>query len=204
MKSSRLEKDKKKLENNIINDIRNLFRIKKVVTDPAIKDIKNHSRLKKNRATKNRVIGDIRNLFRPKKNKEIKNGVIRDIRSLFEHEEEGNCHKLIRVGSFWSINYIEYESNFERNKTPLVEEYLHKIKSYLKDIINDLKKSDTWKNQLTIEINFFSCKDKNEEREMHSKNGNIEIMINDEADEVIEALWNVPIELVVKELSCFD
>ena len=29
MKSSRLEKDKKKLENNIINDIRNLFRIKK-------------------------------------------------------------------------------------------------------------------------------------------------------------------------------
>ena len=47
MKSSRLEKDKKKLENNIINDIRNLFRIKKVVTGAAIKDIKNHSRLKK-------------------------------------------------------------------------------------------------------------------------------------------------------------
>ena len=74
----------------------------------------------------------------------------------------------------------------------------------MKDIINDLKKSDTWKNQLTIEINFFSSKDKNEEREMHSKNDNIEIMINDEADEVIEQLWNVPIELVVKELSCFD
>ena len=31
-----------------------------------------------------------------------------------------------------------------------VEEYLNKISPYLKDIINNLKKSDTWKIQLTI------------------------------------------------------
>ena len=40
-------------------------------------------------------------------------------------------------------------------------------------------KSDSWKIQLTIAINFLSSKDSYEERVMHSKNGNTEIMIND-------------------------
>ena len=35
-------------------------------------------------------------------------------------------------------------------------------------------------------INFISCKDNDEEQVMHSKIDNIEIMINDKADEVIE------------------
>ena len=42
--------------------------------------------------------------------------------------------------------------------------------------------------QLTIAINSISSKDNDEERVMHSKSGNIEIMINDEAHEVIEEL----------------
>ena len=33
------------------------------------------------------------------------------------------------------------------NKTLTVEEYLNKVRSYLKDIMNNLKKSDTWKIQ---------------------------------------------------------
>ena len=33
-----------------------------------------------------------------------------------------------------------------------VKEYLNKIRPYLKDIINNLKKYDTWKIQLTIVI----------------------------------------------------
>ena len=61
----------------------------------------------------------------------------------------------------------------------------------LKDIINDLKISDTWKIQLTITINFISSKDDNdEEHVMHSKSDNIEIMISDEADGVIEELFD--------------
>ena len=43
------------------------------------------------------------------------------------------------------------------------EEYLYKICSYLRDIINDLKQLDTWKIQLTITINFISSKDGNDE-----------------------------------------
>ena len=74
-----------------------------------------------------------------------------------------------------------------------VEEYLQKKKERisLKDIINDLKISDTWKIQLTITINFISSKDDNdEEHVMHSKSDNIEIMISDEADGVIEELFD--------------
>ena len=37
----------------------------------------------------------------------------------------------------------------------------------LKDIINNLKKFDTWKIQLTIAINFISFKDNGKERVMH-------------------------------------
>ena len=77
----------------------------------------------------------------------------------------------------------------DRNKTLSVEQYLHKIKSYLKDIIKDLKKSDTWKIQLAITINFISSRDDDEECVIHAKSDNIEIMINDIALEVVEELF---------------
>ena len=35
-------------------------------------------------------------------------------------------------------NYIEYERNGDKNKALSVEEYLNKVRAYLKDIINDL------------------------------------------------------------------
>ena len=60
------------------------------------------------------------------------------------HEEE-DCYKAVRV-IFLSKNYnIEYESNVDRNETLSlsVKGYLIKIRPYLKDIINDLKKPDT-------------------------------------------------------------
>ena len=41
-----------------------------------------------------------------------------------------------------------------------------------------------WKIQLTIAISFISSMDFDEECVMHSKIDNLEIMINDEADEV--------------------
>ena len=34
-----------------------------------------------------------------------------------------------------------------------VEEYLNKIRPYIRDIINDVKKCDTWKIKLTTAIN---------------------------------------------------
>ena len=73
-----------------------------------------------------------------------------------------------------------------RNKALSLEKYLNKIRPYLKDIINNLKKSDTWKIQITIAVNFISSIDIDEKRVMYSKSDNIEIMMNDEADEVMK------------------
>ena len=70
-----------------------------------------------------------------------------------------------------------------------IKEYLHKIKPWLKDIINNLKKFDTRKVQLTIPINLISSKDNDEEYIMHAKTNNIEIMIYDKVDEVVKELF---------------
>ena len=68
----------------------------------------------------NNTIKDIRNLFRlEKENKAIKDRIIRDIRNLVEHEEEENYHKPVRVGNFWSNNYIEYKSKGDRKRYQL-------------------------------------------------------------------------------------
>ena len=54
------------------------------------------------------------------------------------------------------------------------KEYLNKIASYLKDIMNNLQTSDTWKIQLTVAINFIFSKDIDEERVIYLKDGDIE------------------------------
>ena len=156
-------------EENIIKDIRNLFRLKKEQNYTAVRDI--------------------RNLFRQEKQiKAIKDRILRDIKNIFDHEkEEEYYYKPVRV-SIWSINYTEYEGNGDRNKTLSVVECLNKTRSNLKDIINNLRKSDTWKVQLTIENNFISPEDNGENRVIHSKSENVEIMDNDEEGEVFDLL----------------
>ena len=83
-------------------------------------------------------------------------------------------------------NLIEYKSNTDGNKALSVKEHLHRIRPYLKDIIDNLKKSDIWKIQLTIANNFISSIDNDEECVIRSKRDNIEIMISDDGDKVIK------------------
>ena len=75
------------------------------------------------------------------------------------------------------------------DKTLSIKKCLNEIKPYLKHIINNLKKFDTWKIYLTIAINCISSKDTDEEFAIHSRSDNIEIMIHDKADEVIKELF---------------
>ena len=58
-------------------------------------------------------------------------------------------------------------------KTLSIEVYINKIRPCLKDIINNLKTSDTWNIKLIIVIKLRSSKDTDEERLMHSKSDNI-------------------------------
>ena len=136
--------------------------------------------------SENNKIKDFRNLFRVLKVSEaIKDKIMRDIRTLFEEEEEENYYKPVRIGTFYGNKYIEHESNCDKDKTPSMEEYLHEIKPYLKDI-NNLKKSVSWKTQSTLAINIISSKGTNEEQVMHSWGDNIEIMINVKAGKVVK------------------
>ena len=80
------------------------------------------------------AIKDIRNIFRlEKQTKTITDRILGDIKNLFEHEEEEKYYKPVRVSNFWRNNYIEYKSYSDRNKTRSVEEYLNKVRLYLKD-----------------------------------------------------------------------
>ena len=134
------------------------------------------------------IIKSIRNLLKLKKETEtIKDKIIRDTRTLFEQKEE-DYYKPMRLGNFWNNNYIEYESSSDRNKNLSVKECLDKNKPYLRDILINLQKPDTWKIQLTIAINFISSKDVDEKRVMHSKSGNIELMPYDNGNEVVNEL----------------
>ena len=70
------------------------------------------------------------------------------------------------------IILIEYENNGDKNRNLPLDEYLNKIKTFLRNIIIDLQSSDTCQTQLAIAINFISSKD-TEECAMHSTSNNI-------------------------------
>ena len=63
------------------------------------------------------------------------------------------------------------------------------MKPYLKNIINDLQNSDPSRIQLTIEINFITSKDAEEERLMHSTSNNINFSPYSDVNEVIYQLF---------------
>ena len=84
--------------------------------------------MKNLRPEEENIIKNTRNLFRlEKETKGIKDKILRDIKNLF-----GEYYKPVRVNNFSSNNYIEYKSTSNRNKTLSVEEYLDKIRPYLR------------------------------------------------------------------------
>ena len=131
-------------EENIIKDIRNLFRLEKEQNYTPIKGIGNFFK-------------------QEKETKAVNDRVLRNIKNLFQHEKE-NYYKPATVSNFWSNNYIENKSNIDRIKTLSVEQYLTKFRPYIQDITNNLKKSI-----LTITNNIITFIDNAEERAMHSK-----------------------------------
>ena len=59
--------------------------------------------------------------------------MLRNSKNLSQYEkEEKHYYKPARVNKLGSNNYIEYKSNGDKNGILPVEEYLNKIKPYLK------------------------------------------------------------------------
>ena len=117
---------------------------------------------------------------------------IRDIANLFNQSIDEDCHKPKKTKSAFNGNYIEYESNGDKDKNLSLKKYLSMIRPYLSDIINDHKTPKVlkvysgnkvtdyettlgeWKIQLIMAINFVSSKDDSDEIcIMHTKSDNI-------------------------------
>ena len=149
---------------------------------------------------KDKIIRNIRTLFETEKEKEerkekkqneqiIKDNIIGEMRILFEQEKEEDYHEPKKVNNFQNNNYIEYESNGDKNTKLSLDEYLNKIEFYLWNIIINLQISDSWKIQLTIAINFISSKDTEEESVMYWNIGNIKLTSYSEVNEVVNELF---------------
>ena len=63
------------------------------------------------------------------------------------------------------------------------------IRPHLRDRTNDHKTQGESKIQLTMIINFISSRDSDEIRTMYTKSNNIQIIMGNEADEIIEELF---------------
>ena len=81
-----------------------------------------------------------------------------------------------------------------------VKGYLNETKPYFRDILINLQKSDAWKIQLIIAINFISSKDVDEERVIHLKSNNIEFMpYNNELFELLLSGYQIGLATSMKE-----
>ena len=138
---------RKKLKNKIINDIWTHFKTE----------------------------GEKKKIEKKKKNEKklTKDKIKRDIRTLFRQEEEEDYYEPKRVNDFWNNNYTEYETNSDKKRDLLLDEYLNNIKPYSRNIIINLQNCDTLKILLTTATNFIFSKDGGRERVMHSSSNNI-------------------------------
>ena len=73
-----------------------------------------------------------------------------------------NLCEQIETESTVDRNSITYEHNGVRNKALSLNEYLEIIRLYLKNALENVKRHDAWKIQLSVKFLFRSLKDVNE------------------------------------------
>ena len=74
----------------------------------------------------------------------IRDRIISDIWRLSEQEEQ-KLYKPKGVRNFWNNNYTEHESSRDRDSNLSLDKCLNKTEPYLRKIITNFQKSDTWK-----------------------------------------------------------
>ena len=122
---------------------------------------------------------------------------IRDIERLLGDVDVGDSYKPILVKtafkedeedeSGYRIGYKLYESRGDKDKISSAEQYLVKIKPYLRDLINEHKtpESGEWKSQLNMHTSFISSKGTGETRNTNILSDNEKIMWAYETKDII-------------------
>ena len=95
----------------------------------------------------------------------VSDTIIRDLRALYESNED--YYEPKKIKSAFHDNYVEYESNVDKDKRLSIEEYFNMIRPYLSNTIEDHK--DEWKIQLTMEISLIFIKDSSKDSSKDSK-----------------------------------
>ena len=67
------------------------------------------------------------------------------VRDLFDLSVDEDYYKPIMTSGAFNNNYIQYESRGNKDKISTISEYLHMIKPYLSDVINDHKTQGEWR-----------------------------------------------------------
>ena len=101
-----------------------------------------------------------------------------------------DAYKPVKVYEAFDGNFVEYQSNGNKDKSISIERYLRIITEYLKKMIDSKKKSGEWKTQLIMKIIFISSRNFIGSRDMCSKSDNIEIMIWGNSNEIIKNLFD--------------
>ena len=83
---------------------------------------------------------------------------------------------------------IFMECKCESGKKLSIEQYLEKIKPYLCNMIDELKRSGELKTHFTMKVNFMLSKDNDDKQLMHSQSDSVEFMIGSKTDEIINEL----------------
>ena len=108
---------------------------------------------------------------------------------LFNKINEENYYEPAEIKTAFDGGYTLYESRKDKDAKLSIDEYLDKIRPYLKDVINNHKAIGEWKIQLIMRIIFVSFTDATETRAMHTKSDNIVIMSGTETDDIINELF---------------
>ena len=126
---------------------------------------------------------------------------IRDIERLLGDVDVGDSYKPILVKtafkedeedeSGYRIGYKLYESRGDKDKISSAEQYLVKIKPYLRDLINEHKKleSGEWKIQLNMHASFISSKGTGKTLNIYILSDNEKIMWVYETEDIINNLF---------------
>ena len=129
---------------------------------------------------------------------------IGSIRALFK-DFDRDYYKQIRTdGGFAgrNNNYIEYTGKGDRYENVSPKEYLHMVRPYLRDLINEHKSTmesndkdnnidrAEWKIQLTIQNSCISIKSFEETRTIYSKSEALDVFMGIDAEDVIYKLFN--------------
>ena len=167
---------------------------KQLKTVAKIRKIKDYKRMSEDELLK--ALEESEKPKPPKTIKEIRkenydsDKIIRDLRALYESNED--YHEPKKINGAFNDNYVEYESNGDKDKILSVEEYLNMIRPYLSKKIGDHK--DEWKIQLTMEIDIISIKDFRETISIYIKSKNILIFTGYEIDDIIEKRFDSLLE----------